>query len=416
MTEGESASRRANELRQQAAVARARASALDHEAGAWEAGARGERLAAAELTRLPTPWRILNDRLLQPGHSGVNLDHIAIGPPGVFLIDAKHWAGRVTVHDGTLWQHNGSHRSQQPAVDQVCRAASEMERVLGVPVAPLITLTGSSGRSFSTCRVGGVDVVPLRTLRAWLRRQTVILDDQEIDTAVRRIEVAFPPAAPAGSGFELSPFDGTSAPAVGAATIRVRSRTPLQRSRRTGIRKNALSKFVMSLGVLALAPVVLPALASQVSETVGRATAPTPSAPSCQTLTVEKIAAVLGTHVTPGAAQPVDRCAWHHSDAATSAVPVLTLQVYSRPFAGGSRQEPMASAQAGRAFARVPEGQRLAQWTASTPIAQAPFSVNLRYSYPPKATRADRQKADAAALAQVAALAEAFARSASPGL
>jgi hypothetical protein len=170
----------------------------------------------------------------------------------------------------------------------------------------------------------------------------------------------------------------------------------------------------MSLAVLALAPVVLPNVAKSVSDAVAGASAPTASTLSCQALTVEQIAAVLGTRVTPSAAQSVDRCSWHQGDSATSAVPALTLQLYGRPVAGASSQEAMASAQAGRAFARVSQGQSLEAWTAPPPVAPGPFSLSLRYSYPAKATRTERQKADAAALAQVTALAEAFARSAAP--
>ena len=60
---GWSADRRAKELR-----ARGKSSA-----GAWEAGALGERRVAQALTALPPDWLVLHDRLLMPGRSETNL-------------------------------------------------------------------------------------------------------------------------------------------------------------------------------------------------------------------------------------------------------------------------------------------------------------------------------------------------------
>lgn len=414
MTEGESARRRADELRSQAAAARARASALDLEAGAWEAGARGERLAAVELARLPGAWRVLHDRLLQPGRSNVNIDHIAVGPPGLFLIDAKHWAGRVTVHDGTLWQHNGTHRPQRRALEQVCRAAAEMEQALGAPVAPVIALTGSSAHRFASSRVGGVDVVSVRALRSWLNSQPVMINDQEIDATARRIEVAFPPAmSPEPSG-DLAARKAMSAPAGHAHRSRDRTIVPQPRSSLRGTRRAALAKFVVSLAVLAMAPVVLPFVASKVSEAVNRATTPTAPGTSCQTLTAERVSAILGARVTAEIAQTGNRCSWFLGGPASAATPTATLQIESRPAASRSAVPATATAQAGRAMARVAQGQSLKNWTAPRPTAPTSFYVSLRYAYPANATRADRQKADDAALAQVTALAEEFVVSAAP--
>lgn len=80
MPEGGSAGKRADELRAQAAAARARADALEREAGAWQAGADGERQVAIELGNLPSTWRVLHDRLLRPGRSRTNIDHLVVGP------------------------------------------------------------------------------------------------------------------------------------------------------------------------------------------------------------------------------------------------------------------------------------------------------------------------------------------------
>jgi hypothetical protein len=61
----------------------------------YEKGAAGERVVADVLEGLTSSgWRILHD-LRAP--DGGNIDHIAIGPPGVAVIDAKNWSGTITI-------------------------------------------------------------------------------------------------------------------------------------------------------------------------------------------------------------------------------------------------------------------------------------------------------------------------------
>ena len=79
---------------------------------AWSAGAEGERQVAATLETLaPYGWTALHD-VHWPGRPLANIDHIAIGPGGVVVIDAKNWTGNVTLEGGTLRQ-NGYRRERE---------------------------------------------------------------------------------------------------------------------------------------------------------------------------------------------------------------------------------------------------------------------------------------------------------------
>ena len=49
-----------------------------------------------------------------PGRPRANIDHIAVGPGGVFVIDSKNWAGSIAVRDGVLLQ-NGRRRESTVA-------------------------------------------------------------------------------------------------------------------------------------------------------------------------------------------------------------------------------------------------------------------------------------------------------------
>lgn len=63
---------------------------------AWASGARGEELLGARLADLtPKGVRLLHDRRI-PG-TRANIDHIAVGPTGVYVIDAKRYKGRPSL-------------------------------------------------------------------------------------------------------------------------------------------------------------------------------------------------------------------------------------------------------------------------------------------------------------------------------
>ncbi len=70
----------------------------------YQAAALSEPQTAAVLAPLADQgWRILHDRRWPGSTTGANVDHLAIGPGGVFVIDSKHWSGPVQVRDGRLW-------------------------------------------------------------------------------------------------------------------------------------------------------------------------------------------------------------------------------------------------------------------------------------------------------------------------
>jgi hypothetical protein len=62
----------------------------------WQDGALGEQRTGKELRALERQgWVVLHDLILGRG----NLDHVLVGPAGVFLLDSKFWRGHVTVED-----------------------------------------------------------------------------------------------------------------------------------------------------------------------------------------------------------------------------------------------------------------------------------------------------------------------------
>lgn len=110
---------------------------------AWRQGARGEEKVATTLGRLPEEWVALHD--LPIGTKGANLDHLVIGPGGVFSLNTKFLSGKVTVLEHAVFQ-DGNKRKYLPAAR---REAEKVQRILGdaldraVHVRPVIVLVGA---------------------------------------------------------------------------------------------------------------------------------------------------------------------------------------------------------------------------------------------------------------------------------
>ncbi|HET7486662.1 MAG TPA: nuclease-related domain-containing protein [Acidimicrobiales bacterium] len=139
------------------------------DARAWSRGAAGERATAQVLDPLRyIGWEVLHDRRL-PG--AANLDHLLIGPGGVWVVDSKSYRGRIVVlRDGRLWYAG---RRLGPVLDVVQWAAGVVSDTLGVPVSPALCVHGA-----------GLPVDPLRwdsvvlASAAVLRRLLVAADQR----------------------------------------------------------------------------------------------------------------------------------------------------------------------------------------------------------------------------------------------
>ena len=65
--------------------------AVDRERMSWRKGATGEWATAERLKTLPDSFAVINDVTKKLG----NIDHVVIGPTGVYVIDVKNWKGTV---------------------------------------------------------------------------------------------------------------------------------------------------------------------------------------------------------------------------------------------------------------------------------------------------------------------------------
>lgn len=91
-------------------------------------GARGEEMVAGELAHLPGEWTVFNGLLLP---NGQDIDHVAIGPQGIFVVETKHWSGAVTIEAGQILA-NGRPIEKSP-VQQVRHALTAVAAELDCP-------------------------------------------------------------------------------------------------------------------------------------------------------------------------------------------------------------------------------------------------------------------------------------------
>ena len=130
---------------------------------AWLKGAEGEMALGRMLDAVPTSWA-LHDRAI-PG-SRTNIDHVLVAPSGVFVIDAKLYAGKLTKSRGQLYVGG---RAKENLIKGLHKQVSLVAMQLrGEPTAPMLGVLCFVRGTFETSppfTVGGVSVHSVGSLR-----------------------------------------------------------------------------------------------------------------------------------------------------------------------------------------------------------------------------------------------------------
>jgi hypothetical protein len=164
------------------------------DAVAWRRGAAGERRSARLLAPLERQgWAVLHD--LAVPRSRANLDHLVIGPGGVFVIDSKQYRGRLQLDRfGRLWH---GRYPLDPALRAVSFEADQAARVLpdpGMAVVPIVAVHGAQV-PWGKIVVDGVPVVAARRLPSMLRQLPAVLGPERVTVLADQARVRFHAAA-----------------------------------------------------------------------------------------------------------------------------------------------------------------------------------------------------------------------------
>jgi len=165
-----------------------------HDAVAWRRGAAGERRTARLLAPLEHHgWAILHDLTL-PG-SRANLDHLAIGPGGVFVIDSKQYRGRLQLDLSGRLCHG--RYPLAPTLQAVSWEADQAAQVLpdpGVAVVPILAVHGAQV-PWGKVVTNGVPVLAVRRLPSMLGSLPAVLGPERVTALADQARIRFRAAA-----------------------------------------------------------------------------------------------------------------------------------------------------------------------------------------------------------------------------
>jgi hypothetical protein len=166
---------------------------------AWERGTVGEERVAAILAKLePARGALLHDRRI-PG-SRANIDHIAVTAAGIWVIDAKRYAGRPQLKaSGGLFRprvqklYVGS-RDCTSLVDGVLTQAAQVQAAMAdIPVHPVLCFVDSDWDLLAgPIEISGVSVTTPRRLKRALSKETE--GPFPVAAMAKAIAARFPPA------------------------------------------------------------------------------------------------------------------------------------------------------------------------------------------------------------------------------
>jgi hypothetical protein len=143
---------------------------------AFRIGAKGERLVADQLDKLPSSWHACHS--IQLSETGTDLDHLVTGPGGVFSVNTKHHP------DASVWVAGGTFLVNGQRQDYVRASRAEGRKVarlltaacgFKVEVIPVIAVVGAANLKVRE-QPADVVVCARRRIVDWLRSQPEVID------------------------------------------------------------------------------------------------------------------------------------------------------------------------------------------------------------------------------------------------
>jgi hypothetical protein len=142
----------------------------------WLRGAEGERAVGAICTELEANgWHAIHDVSL--GHG--NVDHILVGPGGIFTIETKSHPGRIAI------DHIDPRMLKQAYAEKKL-----LERITGHDVQPLLVFSRAYLVGSVPAQRRGVTVLPARTLQHYFSRRRPVLETADAAKLHERLTAA----------------------------------------------------------------------------------------------------------------------------------------------------------------------------------------------------------------------------------
>jgi hypothetical protein len=169
---------------------------------AWQRSSAAERKTERQLRGLQkSGYQVLHARAVPRDDEGVSdgrIDHLVIGPSGVYAIDSEKWDKRLPVR--TLSHRKLFHGpiNKKDRLDEARWEADQASKIISaqvgfeVPVQPSVAIYGPA-IPWKVMTVRDVDVYSGGRAKSYLRRRPKILTDTDVDRISRAAEQALPP-------------------------------------------------------------------------------------------------------------------------------------------------------------------------------------------------------------------------------
>jgi Nuclease-related domain len=162
---------------------------------AWRRGAHGEQRTARLLAPLERQgYQIFHD-LAIPG-SAANLDHLVVGPTGVFVIDSKRYRGHLHYSAGRLWH---GRRPLDRTLDTLWWEATQAAETLGfgpdLHIYPVLCVHVARLPWLRELLVDGIPVLAASALRPALQTTRQALSPEQVELVAAHVHASFQAAA-----------------------------------------------------------------------------------------------------------------------------------------------------------------------------------------------------------------------------
>ena len=147
---------------------------------AWRRGAEGEEEVAWQLRKLGEGWHALHSVPIGSGET--DIDHLVIGPPGVFALNTKNHLGkRVTVYEKAIYVSGSKQPYLTKSRAEGRRASKLLSRACNFPVTVSPMLVIMANELDLKGQPTDVHVVARKRLANWIEIQTPCLSAAETE-------------------------------------------------------------------------------------------------------------------------------------------------------------------------------------------------------------------------------------------
>ena len=149
---------------------------VERDLGRWRRGAEGEERVGQILEGLSADgWHVIHDVSFGRG----NIDHIAIGPGGVFTVETKSHAGRISID-----------RLDPKMLSQAYAEKKVLEDRTGIEARPLLVFSRAYLIEAPPVTRQGVAILPARLLPGFFSRQRPTMSREQAREVYDRLSIA----------------------------------------------------------------------------------------------------------------------------------------------------------------------------------------------------------------------------------